>query len=230
MAIIDIYLAETNFLIREGLKSIISAIPNFRLVGEITNAKNFHKDLLQLQPQVLILDYTNPDIQFDKLAVKLSFLPQTRILALTPQHSKSLIASALNKGVFSHILYECDKQEIIDAVYSTAKAEKFFCGKIVELLLSGTNENTIEAVISNTSCDPLKLSDREVEIVRLVAEGYAAKQIADQLCLSIHTVNTHRKNIMAKLNINNTAGLVMYAIRENIIAPNKFLFSGISAS
>jgi DNA-binding NarL/FixJ family response regulator len=230
MAKIDIYLAETNCLIREGLKSIIHSVSNFNLVGEIYAAKNFHKDLLNLQPNVLILDYTNPAIQFDKLAVKLSFLPQTFILALTPLHNKGLIASALNKGVHSHILYDCDKQEIVDAISSTSKGEKFFCGKIVELLLNGTNENKIEAVISGANCDPLKLSDREIEIVRLVAEGFSAKQIADHLCLSIHTVNTHRKNIMAKLNVNNTAGLVMYAIRENIITPNKFLFSGISAS
>ncbi len=227
---IDIYIAENNFLIKEGLKAIIKSVPGFNLVGEITNAKNFHKELLNLQPHIIILDYTNPDVQFDKLAIKLSFLPQTRILALTPMHNRGLIASALHKGVFSHILFECDRQEIIDAINFSAKGEKFFCGKIIELLLSGSNESNIDAVISKVNCDPIRLSDREIEIVRLVAEGYAAKQVADQLCLSIHTVNTHRKNIMAKLNVNNTAGLVMYAIRENIIAPNKFLFSGISAA
>lgn len=213
---IDIYLSETTFLIREGIKSIISNVADFNLIGETTNEKSFYKELLAAQPHVLILDYTNPEIQLDKLAVKLSLLPQTRILALTPLHNKGLIASALNKGVFSHLLYECDRQEIIEAIYSTAKGEKFFCGKIVDLLLNDTKEGT---------CNPLKLSDREVEIVRLVAEGYPAKQIADKLYLSIHTVNTHRKNIMAKLNVNNTAGLVMFAIRENIIAPNKYLFS-----
>ena len=227
---IDIYIAETNFLIKEGLKAIIKSVSNFNLVGEISNPKNFHKELLNLQPHIIILDYTNQDVQFDKLAIKLSFLPQTKILALTPMHNRGLIASALHKGVFSHLLYECDRQEITDAIISTANGEKFFCGKIIELLLSGTNETSLESIISKANCNPIRLSDRETEIVRLVAEGFAAKQIADQLCLSIHTVNTHRKNIMAKLNVNNTAGLVMYAIRENIIAPNKFLFSGISAA
>lgn len=224
---IDIYLAETHFLIREGLKNIINSVAEFNLVGEISNVSEFYKELYSNQPQVLILDYTNPEINIDKLFVKLNLLPQTRILAITPLHSKSIMASALSKGVFSHILYECDREEIIEAIYSTSKNEKFFCGRIVDLLLNGTNENSIKAAIDMANCGPVKLSDREIDIIRLVAEGYPAKQIADILCLSIHTVNTHRKNIMAKLNVNNTAGLVMYAIRENIIAPNKFLFSGM---
>jgi DNA-binding NarL/FixJ family response regulator len=222
---IDIFLAESNYLIREGMKSIINGVKDFNLAGEFSNSRNLHKELMALQPNVLILDYTNPSIQFDKLSVKLSLLPQTRILALTSLHHKGLITSAINKGVYSHLLYDCDKQEITDAIHSTARGEKFFCGKIIELLMNGAGEFNSDRIISNTNCDPLTLSDREIEIVRLVAEGFSAKQIADQLCLSIHTVNTHRKNIMAKLNVNNTAGLVMYAIRENIIAPNKFLFS-----
>jgi DNA-binding CsgD family transcriptional regulator len=75
------------------------------------------------------------------------------------------------------------------------------------------------------TCDPVLLSERENEIIVLIAEGYTNDQIAEQLFLSKHTVNTHRKNILAKLGVKNTAGIVMYAVKTQLISPNKFLFA-----
>ena len=101
------------------------------------------------------------------------------------------------------------------------------CGKIVNSILNNdakTNRNT------DYSCEGMNISDREIEIITLIAEGFSNKEVADKLFLSTHTVTTHRKNIMNKLGVNNTAGLVLFAVRENLVSPNHFLFSSETGS
>jgi len=117
------------------------------------------------------------------------------------------------------LMNDCDKDEIIDSVKSCAKGDKFFCGQVLDKL------NWSEGQESSHGCDPINISERELEVLQLIAEGLTTKQIADKLHLSFHTVMTHRKNMMAKLGLNNTAGLIVYAVKENLISPNKFLFS-----
>ncbi len=96
------------------------------------------------------------------------------------------------------------------------------CGKIVNSLV----ETDSKAQKNNEySCEGMNISEREMEIITLIAEGYSNKEVADKLFLSTHTVTTHRKNIMNKLGVNNTAGLVLFAVRENLVSPNHFLFS-----
>jgi DNA-binding NarL/FixJ family response regulator len=109
-------------------------------------------------------------------------------------------------------------------VRETANGSKFFCGQIlntirsVDIDVDGENWTTF-------NCEPIHLSDREQEIITLIAEGYTNTAIAEQLFLSPHTVNTHRKNIMQKLGVKNTAAIVMYAVKTNLVNVNKFLFS-----
>jgi DNA-binding NarL/FixJ family response regulator len=146
---------------------------------------------------------------------------------------------AFDDGASSYLLKECDRGEIISAIKATASRERFLCGKIADCILDNKVKSPLEsprdparhlegasAVAGGfVSCEGAKISNREMEIIRLIAEGYSNNEIADQLCLSAHTVTTHRKNIMGKLQVNNTAGLVMYAIRNNMLDPNKYLFS-----
>ncbi|HEU4719590.1 MAG TPA: response regulator transcription factor, partial [Bacteroidia bacterium] len=137
--------------------------------------------------------------------------------------SRWMLSDAMNAGLTSYLLRDCGKEEIIEALITTSKGEQFFCGKIVNDVLKTGDDISMETEIA--SCDGLKISGREAEIIRLVAEGLTNKEIADKLFLSTHTVTTHRKNIMAKTGVNNTAGLVLFAIRNNIITPNHFLFN-----
>ena len=99
-----------------------------------------------------------------------------------------------------------------------------FCGQILERIRE-EKINIDDIEFDELSCDPIAISEREVEIIALIAEGYTNGQIAAKLFISNHTVNTHRKNIMKKLGVNNTAGIVMYAAKTNLVNPNKFLFS-----
>jgi DNA-binding CsgD family transcriptional regulator len=106
----------------------------------------------------------------------------------------------------------------------TFNGNKFFCGQILETI-QRANIDVNDIDFDSFTCEPVVLSDRENEIIKLIAEGNTNPQIADLLFLSSHTVNTHRKNIMTKLGVKNTAGIVMYAVKTNLVSPNKFLFA-----
>ena len=210
-------MADNSCLIREGLRSIIADVSEFQLIGEAMKAEDLSEKLAIVCPDVLVIDYSSQYFSVDDIQVIHEEYPQLNILAITNPQTKSIISTAVNYGITSHLLKDCNKDEIIEAIHSTAKGQKFFCGKIVDIMLK-VNDTT-------PSCEGIKLSSREGEIIQLVAEGLSNKEIAKKLFLSVHTISTHRKNIMSKLDVKNTAGLVMYAIRQNIIKTDKILFT-----
>ncbi len=231
---IKILIADNSFLIREGFSSVISDSSDFKLVGEVDKAEDLSEKLLLSRPHVLVIDYTSEFFSIDDLKTITQKFPEVKILAVTNSQSKSVISKAIENGVISHLLKDCGRDEIIEAIYSTAKGEKFFCGKILDGVLKDKDASTkfilskaegLTVTDGRVSCDGIKISAREIEIIQLVAEGLSNKEIAERLFLSVHTVTTHRKNIMSKLGVNNTAGLVMFAIRQNLLGPNKFLFA-----
>lgn len=221
MAKIKILIADNSFLIREGFRSVITDNSDFKLAGEVDTAKDLSEKILLTRPNVLVIDYTSEFFSISDLNTITQKFPDVKILAVTNPQSKSIISKAIENGVISHLLKDCGRDEIIEAIYSTAKGEKFFCGKILDGVLKDKEVLFAESV----SCDGIKVSAREIEIIQLVAEGLSNKEIAERLFLSVHTVTTHRKNIMSKLGVNNTAGLVMFAIKQNLLGPNKFLFA-----
>ena len=172
-------------------------------------------------PNVLVIDYTSLYFCIEDIQIIHQKFPEVNILAITYPQNKATILKVIENGVMSHLLKDCGKEEIIEAIQNTAKGQKFFCGKILNTVLHEKNIPSSEGV----SCDGIKLSVREIEIIQLVSDGLSNKEIAERIFLSVHTVTTHRKNIMSKLGVNNTAGLVMFAIRQNLIEPNKFLFA-----
>lgn len=153
-----------------------------------------------------IIDYSEIK-NSSKIIHKLKSLnPEITILAITDRIHKSKVLKALKSGVDSHLLKNCGKDEIKEAIISTMQGKQFFCGQVLDII-SEENEK---------GCEGVELTEREVDIIKLIAKGYTNKEVADQLNISAHTVNTHRKNIMAKLNIKNVAGLVVYAFQEDL--------------
>lgn len=144
-------------------------------------------------------------------------------MAITPYTNAQTIVQAVQAGVESHIKKECSIKEIKDAYNATIKGEKFFCDDIIkQMRLENVNIDKISFNSLNTTS--ANLSERELQIIQFIAEGYTNSQIAAIIYLSNHTVNTHRKNIMKKLNVNNTAGIVMYAVKTEMVSPNQFSF------
>ena len=222
---IEIFIVDRSYLAREGLKNIIAKNDDFTLIGEVDDSAHLSGEIVKHQPDVLIVDFTGRLIDLEDIGTVLNLLPHTKALAITAEQPKSKIMEAIDAGITSYVLKDCSREEIIDAIYNTARGKKFFCTRVMDKLVSDTPDALQTDVPSEASCDPVNITHREIDIIKLIARGNTNKQIAAKLFLSTHTVNTHRKNIMSKLGVNNTAGIVMYAVKENMISPGKFRFS-----
>ena len=217
---IKITIADSHFLSRKGLVVLLNENADFMLLAEALSTSDLINQSKFYKPDLIIIDYTSVNFSLEGLQQIVKNYPKAKLLAITQLQSNEIISKGLKIGITSHLLKDCDQDEIIEAIYKTAKGEKFICGKIANAVLQEKS-----TTIPEYSCQGMNISDREMEIITLIAEGYSNKEVADKLFLSTHTVTTHRKNIMNKLGVNNTAGLVLFAVRENLVSPNHFLFS-----
>jgi DNA-binding NarL/FixJ family response regulator len=224
MAQIKVFIADSHQLIRLGLIAVFNQEKKFEVIGEADSGQGMLRQLKTLRPDVVMVDYTSANFSIDVIPQALQHNPDLRFVAITPEQSGITLVNAIKSGITSYIKKDCDLDEIVDSVTETAAGGKFFCGKILETIRREAIEvDNIDHF--DFTCAPLTLSTRELEVIGLIAEGYTNDQISDKLFLSKHTVATHRKNIMAKLGVNNTAAIVMYAVKTQLVSPNKFLFS-----
>lgn len=217
-------IADSNDLVRLGLRTILSSKSAFKIVGEARNNDELIEQVAAFEVSIVLIDYVSPGFDISVIPKVLSNKKKVKFIAITPDQSAQTLVNALRSGVMSYVKKDCDLTEIINAVEETGRGNKFFCGQILETIRKASIDvNDID--FDSFTCEPVILSDRENEIITLIAEGLTNIQIAEQLFLSNHTVNTHRKNIMSKLGVKNTAGIVMYAVKTNLVSPNKFLFA-----
>lgn len=217
---IRIALVHSHFLINTGIRTLINANPGFELVVDsesLAECNRGHADV-----DVVIFNYRSLDSGIPNMSQFRKLFPNAKYLSISEMPSRFDVSEGLTKGISSFLLPECDKDEITEAIRCTSVSEQFFCGKILSQVMQSPDE---ALPASEYVCAGIRISAREAEIIRLVAEGLTNKEIADRLFLSAHTITTHRKNIMGKVGVNNTAGLVLFAIRNNIVTPNHFLFS-----
>ena len=219
-----VILADSNDLMREGMRSTLSAQTDLPIISEAINSEELCEQVQLSSPSMVILDFTSEGFTIDVVSKIKSIKPEVCFIAITPEQNAQTLIDALRLGVNSYVKKNCALDEIVNAVIETSRGNKFFCGQILETIQRAEIDvNHLD--FDPLNCDPVILSERENEIIKLVAEGNTNGKIAELLFLSNHTVNTHRKNIMAKLGVKNTAGIVMYAVKMNIVSPNRFLFS-----
>ena len=219
----QLILADSNDLMRVGIRTILKTKLDVEIVGEAQSSKELMEMLASFPTEVVVIDYTSPGFNIDVLLQVRALHPNVFVLAITPEQSAQVLVDALRAGITSYVKKDCSIPEILDAVRETAKGSKFFCGQILDTIKEANLD--VDDFDDVFSCEAVLISKRECEIITLIAEGFTNQQIADKLFLSSHTINTHRKNIMAKLGVKNTAGIVMYAIKTNLTSPNKFLFT-----
>ncbi len=222
-----IILADSNELIRIGLRAVLSSEKNLQIVGEATDNDELFSLIKNFGSDIVLIDYTSTGFSIDIIPKVLSKFPNVNFVAITPEQSAQTLVNALRSGVKSYVKKDCDVSEIINSVKETGRGNKFFCGQILETIQRASID-VDDIDFESFSCEPVLLSERENEIIIFIAEGQTNAQIAETLFLSNHTINTHRKNIMAKLGVKNTAGIVMYAVKTNLVSPNKFLFAAES--
>ncbi|MBA2613654.1 MAG: response regulator transcription factor [Bacteroidetes bacterium] len=222
---IKVLIADKNFLSRVGLELLVGELKGFELVPSVCGDKHDLISQLQLsKPNLLITDFTSLGVEVDEFRAIAKKFTKIKFLVITEMLSKNDLNKVLQSDVTSYLLKDCDKTEILEAVNSTIKGEKFICGKIVSYLTAAKEIKTTNSFIKSLGCDGMLVTDREIDIIRGIAEGLSNKLIADKLKLSTHTVNTHRKNIMNKLGVNNTAGVVMFAVKNQLLETNFNLF------
>ena len=224
-----IILADSNELVRVGMRTVLSNESHLEIVGEATSSEMLLSLVSSFGTDIVLIDYTSPGFTIDIIPKVISKFPNVKFVAITPEQSAQTLVHALRSGVRSYVKKDCDISEIINSVKETASGNKFFCGQLLETI-QRAHINVEDIDFESFSCDPVLLSERENQIIVFIAEGKTNAQIAETLFLRNHTINTHRKNIMAKLGVKNTAGIVMYAVKTELISPNKFLFASSSDS
>lgn len=220
---VNIAIVDSSPVFRMGLVSLLKQIPQFALVGEADSPERLLELLDAFSLDVVIMDYLSDGFSLEDVVQVKRIQPKSKLLAITPQQSGSVLSNALRAGVDSYVKKNCSVGEVMDAIEETSTGGRFFCGQILESIRK-ENIDIEDLAPVDYSCDPVGLSAREAEVVTMIAEGLTNVQIAERLFLSAHTVNTHRKNIMQKLGVNNTAALVLYAVKSGFTSPNRFLF------
>ncbi len=214
MSQVKAVIADAQFLARAGFRQLFSENEQVSIVGEAATAAQLDTVIDLQDPSLIVFDYYNTNhFSIDDLHRIRKQKPNLQFLVVTSDTSKANIFRILESGVNSILTKHCSRDEIINAVHAAARKEKFFCNTVLDIILEkqlGKDEKEI-------NCAPTSLTNREVEIVTLVAKGISTRDMADQLCLSTHTIYTHRKNIMKKLGINSVSELVLYAVNSGIV-------------
>lgn len=216
---INIFIADAAFLVREGLKAVIKDKSYMKVVGEAVHSDELKSKMTETPPDLVIIDYqASESFEVEDIQYIMTKQPDANVLVISTDYEKDRVLKAINYGAKGFLLKECDQTEIIGAIHAVSKNDKFFCGKVLDIILERNTPSFSKSIEDN--CDPTLLTQREVEIVKLMAEGFPAQEIADKLYLSIHTIYTHRKNIMRKLGVTTAAEVILYAINTSLIVGN----------
>ncbi len=216
---LKVLIADAHSISREGLRTILSRHEGIEVCGTVSNVPALAGFLRLELPQVLIIDHSIPGaFNLNDLKQLRRSLPELNVLVISANRERDEILKVLDLGIYGYLLKECDEDEIVSAVRSVSKKEKFFCGKIMDIILQQVSLKDKELTDAG-SCSPVYLSSRELEIVRLIAAGLTTKDIAAKLHLSFFTVGTHRKNIFRKLQVRNSSELILLAIKEKLVDP-----------
>jgi len=207
----NVVIADSQFIVRHGLFDLLRK-NGYEISEMCENRFETFSALKQNEVDVLVLDYQKiEDFTIESIGEIKSTFPNTEILAISDYTEKTEVLRAVELGVLSFLTKDCDKREILDAVAATAKGEKFFCNRVLDFVLEGQ----IEPLPVN--CKPSLLSNREFDVVKCMARGLKAKDIADELEISVHTIYTHQKNIMKKLKLKSSAEVILHALQEGIV-------------
>jgi DNA-binding NarL/FixJ family response regulator len=204
-------------LFREGIKTIISKDAQFEVVDEAGSAHDGLEKISQLKPDVAVVDISLPDGTGMEVARKIrSQSPRTRIMILSMHSKIDYIVEAFQAGATGYVVKESAAERLAQGLRSVAAGEYYLDSSISqEVVAKLMNSPVKEAKVSDSGYG--KLTSREQEIMRLLAEGVPKAEVADQLCISIKTVENHRTNIMRKLDIHTAMDMVRYAARLGLI-------------
>jgi DNA-binding NarL/FixJ family response regulator len=216
MSNLKILIVDDHDIIRRGLKDLLTAKPGWDVCAEAKTGREAVALAEQLKPDIIVMDISMPDLNGLEAARRIhKVLPKTGILILTMHFSDQLVREVVEAGARGYILKSDADRELVTAVDSIANRRTFFTPRASEMLLDGFSRTSagFEPKLPQRS----RLTTREREIVQLLAEGKSSKEVAVALGISVKTAETHRANIMRKLELHSVSELVRYAIKNQII-------------
>ena len=213
---IRVLLADDHTLIRSGIATLLQSNKDFLVVGEAEDGEEAVRKTGELKPTVVVMDLSMPILSGIEATKQIKRkYPEVNVLVLTMHENEEYVYQILKSGAAGYVLKSAGKDELISAIRAAAKGEKFFSPRISQLMAEGYVRR-VEQVATETESGDVPLPRREREVLSLVVDGLTNQQIADQLFISPRTVDTHRTNIMQKLDIHDLANLVRYAIEHGL--------------
>jgi DNA-binding NarL/FixJ family response regulator len=215
--ICNLLLVDDHALIRAGVRALISDIPGYAVIGEATDGAQLLDLARQLRPDIILLDISMKDTNgLDALERLLPVLPDSKVLILSMHTDPQMIMRALEMGAHGYLLKDATGTELEQALEALRNNERYLSPAIAHTVIN-------QALISAQTTRPEQaethnLTARQLEILRLIVRGKSTREIAAGLSLSIKTVETHRSQIMKRLQIYDVAGLVLFCVRERIIS------------
>jgi two-component system, NarL family, response regulator NreC len=213
---IRVLLADDHKMIRAGLRLVLEQQPDVLVAGEADDGREAVALAAELKPDVVVMDVGMPNLNGIEASLQIKQAhPETAIVMLSMHSDEGYILRALRAGAAGYILKDSAEADLVGAVRAVAEGKSFFSPKVSRILL----EDYMRKLRKTGAEDSYDLlSAREREILQLVAEGKSSKEIANLLNLSVYTVETHRGNIMQKLNLRGIPELILYAVRKGIVA------------
>jgi DNA-binding NarL/FixJ family response regulator len=213
-----ILIADDHDVMRQGTRTVIERQTGWEVCGVATNGREAVAQASELKPDIVILDMTMPQLNGLDASVQIKReVPGAEILMFTAHEADDLIRSAFDAGIKSFIAKTEAHQFLVEAIESLARHKPYFTAKVSDILFSNILNRTAGR---RDDAEPgQRLTAREREIVQLIAEGKSNKEVAAALQISVRTAETHRANLLRKLNLDSVAGLVRYAIRNKLIEP-----------
>ena len=208
-----IIVADDHQIVRDGLRSLLDSEPDIDVIAEAENGRKTIQLVREFMPDVVVMDITMPDLNgIEATRQILDEFPQVKIIALSMHHHEQFVSGMLMVGASGYLLKDCSVDELTAAIRAATKGEVYLSPGVANVVLKNYLRQLKE---SGKSIPPL-LTPRETEVLQLVSEGKTSKEIASIMHISAKTVDTHRRQMMAKLNVSSIAQLTKYAIRSGL--------------
>jgi len=213
---IRVIIADDHKIIRVGLRGLLELEKDIEVVGEAEDGTLLLELLKKTPTDVILMDIDMGDTNGIDTTRKVKELyPTAQVLGLTMHEEQNYIIPMLEAGASGYLLKDAGREELLGAIHTVFHGDSYFSQKVSAALLHAITRQK-EAPASRTGKNQIPLSDREIEVLQLIARELSNGEIAEKLFISIRTVDTHRRNLLDKLNVKNTAGLVKYAIENGI--------------